>query len=66
MKRLVRSELNWSTSSELPTWPDDGGSSRVIVEAARAAESVASVIQLGSLGSLVAGNLVPPMRTGSL
>ena len=66
MKRFVSSELNWSTSRALPTWPDEGGSSRAIVEAARAAESVARVIQFGSLGSLVAGNLVPPISTGTL
>ena len=64
--RLVISELKASTSRVLPIAPDAGGSSRARVPAASAATSVARAIRLGSRGSLVAGNLVPPMSTGTL
>ena len=64
--RLVISELKGSTSRVLPIAPDPGGSSRARVPASSAATSVAMAIRLGTRGSLVAGNLVPPMRTGIL
>ena len=64
--RLVIRELKGSTSRVLPIPPDPGGSRRARVPASSAATRVASAMRLGSLGSLVAGNLVPPISTGIL
>ena len=65
--RVVRRMLKLFASRDPPTSPDQSDGSRIAkTETAIAAARVAMVIQLGSLGSLVASNLVPPIKTGIL